>query len=115
MRRDALYLRQMLDAAQEVVSLTDGLDRDAFFADRVLRLALVHLVQILGEAARRVPDDVREDHSDIPWREIVGMRNKIVHDYAVLDDDIVWIVVTLDLPGLLPILQGVVDDLGDAG
>jgi uncharacterized protein with HEPN domain len=66
---------------------------------------LAHLVQMIGEAARRVSTSVRAAHPEIPWADIVGMRSKIVHDYMNVDEDIVWEVVTRDLPTLVSALE----------
>jgi len=75
-------------------------NRADFDADENLRLALAYLIQIIGEAASRVSPAFREAHADIPWSEIIGMRQKIVHDYLGVDYDIMWEVVTADLPTL---------------
>ena len=64
-----------------------------------------HLVQVIGEAARQVSRDGTSGHPEIPWQEIVGMRHKVVHDYLGVDEDIVWQVVTEDLPPLLDALE----------
>lgn len=73
-------------------------------------LALTYLVQTLGEAAQRVTQTFRDTTPDIPWSRIVGMRNKVVHDYLDVDYDIVWDVVTIELPGLVTPLEKVVVD-----
>jgi uncharacterized protein with HEPN domain len=73
-------------------------------------LALVHIIQTIGEAAARVSDDFRGGHPEIPWRAIVGMRHKIVHDYIHVNFDIVWGVVTTRLPALIPRLEALVSD-----
>jgi uncharacterized protein with HEPN domain len=73
--------------------------------DENLRLALTHLVQVIGEAGRHVSDAFREAHAEIPWAEIIGMRHKVVHDYLGVDEDIVWQVVKDDLPKLVPRLE----------
>jgi len=73
-----------------------------------LRLARAHLVQVIGEAARRGSRPTREAHPEIPWDDIVGMRGKIVHDYV--DEDVVWEVVTEDLPSLIARLERIVAD-----
>jgi uncharacterized protein with HEPN domain len=70
-----------------------------------VKLALAHLVQVIGEAARRVSARTREAHPEIPWADIVGIRSKIVHDYMNVDEDIVWEVVTGDLPALVSVLE----------
>jgi uncharacterized protein with HEPN domain len=76
--------------------------------DENLRLALAHLVQVIGEAARRVSPSGQTTHPQIPWREITGMRHKIVHDYLNVDEDVVWEVVTGDLPPLIALLEAIV-------
>src|SRR3972149_9709614 len=95
---DLVYVGPMLDTARAAVSRVQGLDRTAFDRDENLRLALVHLIQIIGEAAARVSDDFRSAHQEIPWRAIVGMRHRIVHDYIHVNFDIVWGVATGRLP-----------------
>ena len=98
---DRLYFGHMVDAARKVVEKTRGIDRDTFDRDENLRLAVVHLIQVVGEAARRVSAEGRAAHPEIPWRRITGMRHKIVHDYLDVDEDIVWEVATVDLPSLM--------------
>jgi hypothetical protein len=81
----------MLDMARKAVGKVSGLSHDGFDADENLRLALTHLIQIIGEAGRRVSPDFAEQHPDIPWQEIVGMRHKVVHRAASTiraDDDV---------------------------
>jgi len=95
----------MLDMAKKAVSKTAGLPREAYDADENLRLALIHLVQVIGEAGRRVSREFSDDHVEIPWADIVGMRHKVVHDYLGVDEDIVWQVVTEDLPKLVAALE----------
>ena len=102
--RDLVYVGHMVDMTKKAVDKTSGLTRDAYDCDEHLRLASTHLVQVIGEAARNVSRAFCEDHPEIPWTEIVGMRHKVVHDYLGVDEDIVWQVVNDDLPRLLPAL-----------
>lgn len=97
---DRLCLAQMLDMARKVGARTEKLTRDRYDSDEDLRLALLHLVQIIGEAARRVSAPGRRAHPDILWKAITGMRNKIVHDYINVDFGILYDVVTKDIPAL---------------
>lgn len=90
------------------VAKTRGLAREAYDADENLRLALIHLVQVIGEAARQVSNEFAEAHPDIPWTNIIGMRHKVVHDYLGVDEDIVWQVVTVDLPKLVSAIESLV-------
>jgi uncharacterized protein with HEPN domain len=107
---DSVYLGHMLDMSRKATEKVAGLSRLDYDADENLRLALAHLVQVTGEAARRVSTELREAHPEIPWADIVGMRSKIVHDYMNVDEDIVWEVVTRDLPALVAALEKLVPE-----
>ena len=106
--RDPVYVGHMLDMARKAVAKTEGVNRDVYERDENLRLALTHLVQVIGEAARHVSREFCNEHPEIPWQEIVGMRHKVVHDYLGVDEDIVWQVVTTDLPKLIPLVERLV-------
>ena len=71
--------------------------------------ALLYEIVVLGEAARRLSPETRAAHPDVPWREIIGMRNRLIHGYAAVDRDIIWTVVTEDLPSLIASLQSSLD------
>ena len=105
---DAVYVGHMLDMARQARELVASRTRADYDADVALRLALAHLVQNIGEAARRVSPQLQQAHPDIPWRNIVGIRHKVVHDYFYVDYDIFWDVVTSDLPGLVSKLELIV-------
>lgn len=80
----------MLDYVEEAVALIKGRKRDDLDNDRLLFLALLKLVEIIGEAASRVTESTRRTYPDIPWREIIGTRNRLVHGYDSVDKDILW-------------------------
>ena len=105
---DFVYVGHMLDLAEKAVRKLEGVDRAGYDGDENLRLALAHLIQTIGEAARRVSDDFRREHPQIPWTQIVGIRHKVVHDYMHVDFDIVWAVATNDLPPLVAQLKPLV-------
>lgn len=102
---DLVYLKYMYDTALKAWRKVEGKSRADYDANEDLRLALAHLVQIIGEAARRVSAPTCQNHPNIPWSEIIGMRHKIVHDYMSLDEDILWEVVTTDLKPLIDALS----------
>jgi uncharacterized protein with HEPN domain len=104
--RDLVYVGHMLDMARKAVSKTQGISRETYDADENLRFALIHLIQTIGEAARQVSREFCDNHPDIRWADIIGMRHKVVHDYLGVDDDIVWQVATDDLPKLVTSLEG---------
>ncbi|MBI5841681.1 MAG: DUF86 domain-containing protein [Chloroflexi bacterium] len=95
---NAVYLGHMLDMTRRAIDALAGRNRADYDADDILKLGLTHLVQVIGEAARKISPE-------LPWRQIIGMRHRIVHDYMRVDEDILWEVVINDLPSLLPILE----------
>jgi uncharacterized protein with HEPN domain len=106
--RDLVYVGHMLDMAGKAVSKTQNISRETFDADENLRLALIHFIHVIGEAARQVSRDYYASHPDVRWTDIIGMRHKVMHDYRGVDEDIVWQVATQDLPKLVAVLEPIV-------
>ncbi len=107
-RDDAVYLGHMLDTGRRAVEKLKDETREHFDADEDLRIVLAHWVQIIGEAASHVSPETQAAHPQVPWRRIVGMRHRIVHDYMNIDEDILWEVVTQSLPELIDLLTPLV-------
>ncbi len=107
---DLVYVAHMLDIARQVESKVAGLDRSGFDADENLQLAVTHLIQTIGEAARLVSDAYRDQHPHVPWHQITGMRHRIVHDYLNIDFDIVWEVAHREISGLIAHLEDLTRD-----
>jgi uncharacterized protein with HEPN domain len=100
-RREAtLLVEDMLAAIRKVERYTAGMDQQAFCRDEKTVDAVVRNLEILGEAARQMPEEFILTHADLPWRQISGLRNRIVHDYLGLDLEIIWQVVRTDLQHL---------------
>lgn len=95
----------MLDHAREAAALTRDRTRADLDRDRMLQLSLAHLIEIIGEAASRVPRDIQARHVAIPWIDIVGMRHRIVHGYDTLDLNVLWDTATRNLPPLIAALE----------
>jgi len=106
---DLVYVGHMLDMTRKIVTVVKTRTRADFDSDEILRLALTHMVQVIGEAAGHVSQSFRSTHPEIPWRAIVGMRQKVVHDYLAVDDDMVWDTVTREIPALVARLEKVVE------
>ena len=98
---DFVRLRHMLDAARKAEEFVRGRNREDLDADEKLTLALVRLIEVLGEAAKGVSQTFRETHPEISWREIAGTRDRLIHGYFDVDLNIVWQIVTKDLPALI--------------
>ena len=105
---DLVYVGHMLDMARKAWAKVHGLSRHQFDQDENLQMALAHLIQVIGEAARRVSDSFQQAHSQIPWKPIIGMRHRVVHDYLQVDFDIVWDVATAHLVALIQDLEKIV-------
>jgi len=98
----------MLDHTREAMVLVQGKTRADLDSDRLLNLALVRLLEIVGEAANRIPEEERARHAEIPWPQIVSLRNRLIHGYDSVDFDILWQIVTEDLPPLIASLERIV-------
>lgn len=99
MRRDDERLADILEASDKIAARA-ALGRERFDADEDVQLAVVHLVQVVGEAASGLSGELTSAHPETPWRQIVAMRNRVVHGYFEIDLDILWDVVTIDVPRL---------------
>jgi uncharacterized protein with HEPN domain len=97
---DRNRLRHMLDAANEALEFIHGKNRSDLDTDRMLVLSLVKELEIIGEAANKVSAETRSQSNAIPWQDISGMRNRLIHAYFDVDLDVVWSTVTKDLPSL---------------
>ena len=102
---DRIRLRHMVEAAESAVQFIAGRQRPDLEEDRMLLFALVHAIEILGEAASRITDETRATYPGIPWRAIIGMRNRLIHAYFAINTTIVWQTVTQEIPVLLPQLR----------
>ena len=105
-----ITVRQMLDHVREVIDMAHGRRREHLDTDRMLNLSLVRLLNIVGEAATRVPEEFRTRYSAIPWRAMSNMRNRLVHGYDTINFDTVWSVIQDELPLLVEQLESIVAD-----
>lgn len=98
MRRDELLLIDMLKAAEAVESFIDGVTREAFIADDMRRTAVQKKLEIMGEAARHVSEDLKQRYPDVPWAQMTGLRNNTIHGYFSIDWDQIWTTATRHVP-----------------
>jgi uncharacterized protein with HEPN domain len=105
-RRDPnIALRQILAHAREAVEISTGKSRLDLDRDRILNLALTRLLEIIGEAANRVPEEVRVQYPELPWLQMIAARNRLIHGYDSVDFDILWAILKNDLPILINKLE----------
>ena len=110
-RDDSISVSQMLDAAQKVRQYTRDVDFEEFRNDELKVLAITRLLEILGEAARRVSEDLRAKYPEVEWREIIGARDRIIHGYDSVDLERVWYICRVDLPALTTKLKKVLAEM----
>jgi uncharacterized protein with HEPN domain len=99
------YLEDMIGFAEKVIAYTDGLDQVAFVASGMNYDATVRNLELIGEAATRIPDVVRAANPQLQWRLIIATRNRLIHGYLGIDNDTLWSIVQSDIPALLPQLH----------
>ena len=99
------YLDDMIDFMEKVLAYTAGFDQKRFETSGLTYDATVRNFELLGEAASRIPPEIREGHLDIPWRQIIATRNRLIHGYLGIDNDTLWSIIQTDIPVLLPLLQ----------
>ena len=109
-----LYVHDMIDFAERVLSYTEVLDQDAFVADRRTYDATLRNLQLIGEAATHIPPEVRESCPTIPWRAIIGVRNRLAHSYLHVSDVIIWSIIQDAIPNLIPELRKMLEDFSRA-
>lgn len=102
---DRVRLRHMVEAAESAMQFIAGRQRADLDADRMLLFALLRAIEVFGEAASKLSEETRATYTDIPWRAIIGMRNRLIHAYFEINTEIVWQTVTQEIPALLPELQ----------
>jgi uncharacterized protein with HEPN domain len=106
------YLRHILDETIYLSHQTLGLSKEKFLQDETLRRAFVRSIEIIGEATKQVPEDIRKKYPHIQWRAMAGMRDRLIHGYFGIDYDIVWDVVINKVPGLQQDIEEILQNEG---
>ena len=109
-RDDVVYVRHILDAARRAMHFAHNRSRGDLDSDEMLSLSLVRLLEIIGEAANGVSIGFQKNHPDIPWKKMIGLRNRLIHGYFDVNLDIVWDTVMEDLPPLVADLEKIIPE-----
>lgn len=104
-----LYIQDMIEFGEKVLSYTDALDQESFITETLVYDATLRNLELIGEAATHIPNEVHERHPEIQWRQIIAMRNRLAHGYPGIDDDVIWDIVRTDVPKLLPELRNLLN------
>jgi uncharacterized protein with HEPN domain len=105
MSRDCQSIQDMWNAAQEILNFTVDMDYDSLKSDRRTQAAVLYEIVVMGEAANRISPAFQAEHPAVPWKDIIGMRNILAHQYDKVDSAVVWDAVHQDIPELMTLLQ----------
>ncbi len=112
MRNYTLYLKDILAAIDSIEEFVAGMDLEAFQADDKTTSAVMRKLEIIGEATKQVPDEIRQDHPRVPWKEMAGMRDKLIHFYFGVDYQLIWRAIKERLPQIKPEIQKIMRERG---
>ncbi len=115
MKRDSrLFLRDILEAAQQIKSFVAGFDYLQFQSDDKTSSAVIRKLEIIGEAVKHIPDAIKEKYPNIKWKEVAGMRDRLVHGYFGVDYSLVWDTTQTDIPRLITEISQILNELAQA-
>jgi uncharacterized protein with HEPN domain len=103
------YLHDMLSFAENVLAYTEGLNQDSFAATGLNYDATIRNLELIGEAATHIPEEIRLTYPDIPWRRVIATRNRLIHGYLGIDIDTLWSIIQSDIPALITELRKIIN------
>ena len=111
MRRDELFLKDIVKAMEKIFNYTEEMTKEEFKNDDLIVDAVLRNIEIIGEAANSVSNEIHEEYKDVPWRRMIGLRNIVIHEYFGVDLNIVWQVVTVNLPETKPKIEKILKEI----
>ena len=109
-RRWVLFASDIIEAIEKIETYTEGYSYEEFMEDMKTKDAVVRNLEIIGEAAVKIPPEIRGKYSEIPWSQIVGLRNRLIHGYFVVDYEIIWEIIKNELPELKITIKKMIDE-----
>ncbi len=106
MKDDLVYIEHIQSSIKRIRSYIIGLNQDSFLENHMVQDAIVRQLEIIGEATKKISQDFRNKHQDIPWKDMAAMRDKLIHDYIEVDFKMVWNTATIDIPNLERLMEG---------
>jgi len=111
-KRDyADYVEDIVTAIADIEQFVRGMGFEEFSKDKKTVFAVVRAIEIIGEAARQIPESLKNKHTEVPWKEMAGIRNKIAHEYFGVDVEVIWDTVKKNIPELKPLISDMLRDM----
>jgi uncharacterized protein with HEPN domain len=105
------FLNDILVSIDEILEFTKNATFEDFKNNRMMKYSVIRCLEVIGEASSKIPPSVQNKYNQVPWKDIVAMRNKVIHEYFGVDTDILWQTVKEDIPALKPLIQQIIDSL----
>jgi uncharacterized protein with HEPN domain len=112
-KRKHVYLIDILEAMNKIEVYIRGIDFDSFCVNEMMFDAVIRNLEIIGEAARNLPEEIKTKHTEIPWRQMIGVRNILFHEYFGIDNSIIWEIIKTNLPEIKPNIVRAIQEEGD--
>jgi len=105
------FLKDILESIEKIEKFTKGFNFDEFSKDDKTTYAVIRALEIIGEATKNLPDSLKEQYPEVPWRKMAGTRDKVIHGYFVVDLEVIWKTVTKNIPILKPLIEEILDEI----
>ena len=115
MKRDiTLYIGDIIENIDDAQRFIGGVTYESFIDDKKTVNAVIRSIEVIGEASKHIPSDIRAKRPDVPWKDMAGMRDKCIHDYVGIDFEVIWTAVKDELSAIRPKIQSLLDELRQA-
>ena len=104
------YIRDLIEACEDILSFTKGMSYSDFAADKKTVNAVIRSLEVIGEATKKLPVSLRDNYADVPWKQMAGMRDKLIHEYFGIDIQMVWQVIEKHIPDVLASIKEITID-----
>ena len=112
-RNITLYVKDILQNMLEAEEFLEGMSYEQFISDKRTLNAVLRSIEVIGEAAKNIPDEIRVKYPDIPWKEMAGMRDKVIHFYFGVDKEVIWFVIKDRVPTIRPLIERTLREIQD--
>jgi len=106
------YIEDIIEAVNRLKNFTKGISYEKFLRDDKTMFAVVRALEIIGEASKNIPNETKKKYPGVPWKDMAGMRDKLIHEYFGIKADLLWRAVKEELPPIVPLLEKMLKDLG---